>query len=336
MSIQIKSVEYHLPDRAVSNEELSQQHPEWNVVKVGEKSGVYNRYISEADETAFDLSIKAVEKIFFNNTIQKDEIDGIIFCTQSPDYIMPSNAFLIHKHFDFGRHVWAFDYNLACSGYVYGLAIARGMIETGMGKNILLITADTYSKYINTEDRSTSVLFGDGAAATIISKATDDDGVIDIVLSASGEVFDSFYIPAGGCRIPKSLETKTASEDQSGNIRTMEDIHMNGFAVWKFISRTVPEQIKALLDKNQYTVDTIDLFLFHQASKLTLDSLVKSLKINPNKVYMNLGEVGNTVSASIPIALKFAERDGMLKRGDTVLISGFGVGLSWGSLILKY
>jgi 3-oxoacyl-[acyl-carrier-protein] synthase-3 len=335
MNIGIECIEYHLPEKLVTNSEMQLLHPNWDIEKVSAKSGVFKRHIASISETAFDLASEAIEKLFLNNNIDKKDIDGIIFCTQSPDYIMPSNAFLVHKHFKFNSRVWAFDYNLACSGYVYGISIARGMIMSGMGKKVLLVNADTYSKYIHPEDRSTSVLFGDGAAASIISER-ESDGIMDILLASSGEEFDSFYIPAGGCRIPLSEITKELVFDHSGNPRTLENIHMNGFAVWKFISRTVPEQIVNILDKNNLALEDIKLFVFHQASKLTLDSLIKSLNIDSNKVYLNLDKVGNTVSASIPIALKFAEIDGKLNKGDLVLISGFGVGLSWGSIIINY
>ncbi|MBL0145303.1 MAG: ketoacyl-ACP synthase III [Chitinophagaceae bacterium] len=214
------------------------------------------------------------------------------------------------------------------------MAIVRGMIMTGMGQNVLLITADTYSKYINKNDRATSVLFGDGAAVTLISKS-ENDGIIDISLASSGNEYESFYIPSGS-RIPKSEVTKLEQTDNSGNIKTLENIHMNGFAVWKFISKTVPEQVNELLTKNNLGVNDISLFVFHQASMLTLDSLIKALKIDNSKVFINITNIGNTVSASIPIALKDAENEGRLKRGDLVLLSGFGVGLSWGSLIMKY
>lgn len=335
MNVGIGSIEYFLPGNLVTNAQLQQTHPNWDITRVGEKSGVFQRYIANSDETAFDLACAALDRLFSNGKIEKREIDGIIFCTQSPDFIMPSNAFLLHKKYEFSNKVWAFDYNLACSGFVYGLAIARGMIQTGMANKILLVTADTYSKYIHPEDRSTSVLFGDGAAVTIISKR-DLPGILDISLSASGSEYDSFYIPAGACRIPKDQNTKETLTDHSGNQRTLEHIHMNGFAVWKFISRTVPEQISSVLNDSNIGLEEIDLFVFHQASKLTLDSLVKSLKIDEHKVYMNLSQVGNTVSASIPIALKFAENEGRLKPGNLVLLSGFGVGLSWGTCILKF
>ncbi len=330
----IKTIEYYLPEKAVANEDLQLLHPDWDMEKVASKSGVYARHIASTGETALDLAIKAVQKIFDAGSISKEAIQGIMFCTQSPDFIMPSNAFLIHKHFGFSHNVWAFDYNLACSGFIYGVTIARGMIETGMGKNILLITADTYSRYINPEDRSTSVLFGDGAAATIVAEM--EMGIIDVSLASAGSEYESFYIPAGGCRLPKNETTGQPRTNHSGNQTSAEEINMNGFGVWKFISRTVPIQIKELLQRNNLAIEDIQFFGFHQASKMTLDSLFKALGVPPEKWYMNMQNIGNTVSASIPIALHQATLSGKLKKGDLVVLSGFGVGLSWGSLLMRY
>jgi 3-oxoacyl-[acyl-carrier-protein] synthase-3 len=335
MGVYIKAIEYHLPEKIITNDDLQLAHPGWDVTKVAEKSGVLSRHVAGSTETAFDLACQAVEKLFNKGEIKKEAIQGILFCTQSPDYIMPSNSFLIHKHFGFNESVWSFDFNLACSGYIYGLSIARGMIETNMAENILLINADTYSKYIHPEDRSTKVLFGDGAAASIIAKE-QNRGIIDLVLASSGKDYEAFYIPNGGNRHPKVSDSKELYSDNGEICIPPENIQMNGFAIWKFVSRVVPKQISELLQKNNIDIGSIAFFGFHQASKMTLDALTKALKIDPNKVFINLTNVGNTVSASIPIVLKDAELCGKLKRGDLVLLSGFGVGLSYGSLIMIY
>jgi 3-oxoacyl-[acyl-carrier-protein] synthase-3 len=334
MNIEIRKIEYYLPQNEVSNAQLQILNPDWDMNKLAEKTGVLNRHIADKNETAFDLACKACEKLFLDNDI-KESIDGIIFCTQSPDYIMPSNAFLIHKKFDFKKNVFAFDYNLACSGFVYGLVISRGLIATSVAQNILLINADTYSKYINPRDRSARILFGDGASVTVVSKA-ENEGLLDVMLASSGKDFESFYIPAGGCRLPKNAKTLIQQVDNSGNVHSDEDIHMNGFGVWKFIASEVPRQINDILKRNNISIADIDLFVFHQASYLTLDSLVKGLKIKWEKVFSNIAAIGNLVSASIPIALKDAQSKGKLKKGDLVLISGFGVGLSWGTIILRF
>lgn len=335
MGLVIKQIEYYLPEKVVTNKDLAKENPDWDIEKTEGKSGVKSRHIADSNQTALDLAIKAVEKILSTDNDVKDQIHAIIFCTQSPDYIMPSNSFLIHKYFNFSEDVWAFDYNLACSGYIYGLAISRGILETSLAKNILLITSETYSKYLNPKDRSTNILFGDGAAASIISIGKQR-GFIDVILSSNGEKFETFYIPAGGSKLPKDIHTKETTIDHSGNVRNLENIHMNGFAVWQFISKKVSEQISKILVRNNLSVNDIDLFVFHQASKLTLDSLIKTLNIKKDKVFVNLKDIGNTVSSSIPIALKDAKDNGRLKRGDLILLSGFGVGLSWGSIIMEY
>jgi len=334
MGLKINKIEYYLPERVITNDSLANELQYFDVERIEEKSGVKSRHIANNDQTALDLAVKAVEKIL-SSGFDKDQIQGIIFCTQSPDYIMPSNSFLIHKHFNFNQDVWCFDYNLACSGYIYGLVIARGFIETGLAKNILLITSETYSKYLNQKDRSTRIIFGDGGAASIISDY-NGQGIIDVILSSSGDKYNTFYIPAGGSRHPKDIHTKKTTVDNSGNVKSLENIHMDGFAVWQFISKNVSEQISKLLKRNNLSVNDIDLFILHQASKITLDSLVKVLKIKEDKVFYNLKYVGNTISASIPIAIKDAEDKGRLNRGDLILLSGFGVGLSWGSIIIKY
>ena len=335
MNIQIKHIEYYLPGSPITNSELGKLNPNWDMDKTADKTGVYSRHFAKPDETAYDLAIQACEKLFANNSIDKDEIDGIIVCTQSPDYIMPSNAFLIHKHFNLKHNVLAFDINLACSGYSYGLVLAASLINSAVAKNILLVTSDTYSKFINKGYRSAYTLFGDGAAVTMLS-ASPSSQIIDSALYTSGKDYKVFYVPAGGVKLPKSPETSIEHTDNSGNIRSDNDIYMDGFSVWKFIQATVPKQINELLSKNNLTKDDISMFFFHQASKMTLESLTKAMKIPEEKAFSNIEYVGNTVSSSIPICIKDAIDKDLIKRGDLLLLSGFGVGLSWGSVLLRY
>ena len=181
------------------------------------------------------------------------------------------------------------------------------------------------------------MLFGDGAAVSLISDSDDNkSGIIDVLCSTAGKDHEKFMIPAGGCRIPLSAKTKEAETDSSGNVRSGENIHMDGWGILVFINSKVPKQIREILKRNNLTTDDISLYVFHQASKMALDSLAKILKIKPEKVYENIGSVGNTVSASIPIALKDAFEEGKIKKGDKVFICGFGVGLSWASAIIQY
>jgi len=335
MGIIISDIEYHLPNILLTNTQIKKSHPSWDVDKISLKTGVYNRHISEQGETAYDLSVHAVKKLLNNSNIRKEDIGGIIFCTQSPDYIMPSNSFLIHKEFNFPSNVWCFDYNLACSGYIYGLAIARGLLDTKMANHILLINADTYSKYINSDDRSTSLLFGDGSAASILTFC-DEDSLLDIALASDGSAYQSFYIPAGGIRTPYSDNTSIEIQDIVGNFKSKENIHMDGKKVFNFISKTVPIQISNLLKKNNLEINDISQFIFHQASMFTIDALINTLGLDISKCFINIENIGNTVSASIPIALKNAIDQGKIKKGDIILLSGFGVGLSWGTTLLKF
>jgi len=338
MSIKIQTIEYALASNILNNDQLKDENPQRDLTGVFSKSGVKLRYVASDNETALDLSKKACDKLFDNSDMEKHEIDGVIYCTQTPDYLLPSNAFLIHDYLGLREDVIAFDYNLACSGYIYGLAIANGFLETGLAGNILLINSDTYSKIVNKKDLSTRVLFGDAAAVTIVSNTNKNEvsKVIDISLASSGKHFNTFYIPAGGFKTPKSEKTSIEDKDKSGNIRSAENIHMDGFNVWKFISYAVPKQINKLLKKNKIEVKDIKLFLFHQASQMTLDSIVKALDVKDEQLFINIESIGNTVSASIPIALKDAVSKGKLSRGDLIILCGFGVGLSWGSILMRY
>lgn len=335
MRVKITDIAYYLPEHTVTNQDLHEENPTWNVKHVEEPAGVVKRQIAREDETALDLSFQACKKLFSRNKEALNRVDGIIFCTQSKDYIMPPNSCILHKMLDLPEQVFAFDFNLACSGYIYGIALAQGLIFSGTAKTILLINADTYSKYIHKHDRSARVLFGDGAAVSLITISDSTQGIIDIQCATSGKGYDKFIIPAGGCRMPKSKDTSVTHTDDSGNVRTPENIHMDGMGILAFVNSKVPQQIRSTLTHNKLTIDDIDLFIFHQASKVALDSLSRILTIKPDKVFRNLREIGNTVSASIPIALKDALDRGRIARGDIVLASGFGVGLSWGTAIIE-
>ena len=336
MRIRIEQIAYYLPQRVVTNQELHEENPSWNISRIEKRTGVLKRHIAGDDETALDLSYQACEKLFIEASGLRSKVDAIICCTQSGDYVMPPNSCILHDMLDLPDDVFAFDFNLACSGFIYGLALAQGLICSGIASNILLVTADTYSKYIHQGDRSTRSLFGDGAAVTWLTGSDSPQGLIDIQCSTSGKGHDKFIVPAGGCRIPKSPETSRPETDYSGNVRTAENIHMDGMGILHFARSKVPPQVRRILARNEMTIDDIDLFVFHQASKIALDSLVRSLNIPSDKAFQNLHEVGNTVSASIPIALKHAMESGKVTPGAKVVLCGFGAGLSWGTALLVF
>ena len=334
MNLIIKSIEYYLPTTIVTNYDLEKEYPDWDLNNIAKKSGVFERHIASDDETAFDLSIKACDKLFQKN--DKNELGGIIYCTQSADYIMPPNSFLLHKHLGLKDEVFAFDFNHACTGFIYSLAMANAFVNSGMAKQILIVTADTYSKYINKKDRSTRVLFGDGAAATIVKVSNTRRGIIDIELGSSGSGYNKFWIPAGGLRLPKSDSTSVVIKDDIGNKRTQNDIEMDGFGVWSFINSVAPKQVNRLLKKNNIDKTNVNQFIFHQASLMTLESIMKILKLNEENVFINIHNIGNTVSASIPIAIKDAIDKDKIDIGSTIILSGFGVGLSYGAILMEF
>jgi len=330
----LKAISVALPDSVVTNTEMNDIHPEWRMDLVESKTGVSQRHIAGQGETALDLAETACRKLLSANEGLSERIDGIIFCTQTPDYIMPPNACLLHEKLELGDGVMAFDTSLACSGYVYSLVIAQGLIATGMCTNILVVTADTYSKLINTGDRSAQCLFGDGAAATWMASC-HDAGILDAICETSGSDYRNFFIPAGGMRQPSTPKNRDEVVDASGSRRSPNDIHMNGMGVLSFANTKVPHQIRRLLERNALSVDDIDLVVFHQASKLALDSLTRLLGFSERQVFRNLVTVGNTVSASIPIALSQAFLEGRARPGDLVLLCGFGVGLSWATMLVR-
>ncbi len=335
MKAKIESIAYYLPEYILSNEDLEKENPAWNRDLLESRTGVRFRHIAQEHETALDLAVRACEKLFRENIGLKEKVDGIIFCTQSADYIMPPNACILHKTLDLSENVFAFDCNLACSGYIYGLALAQGLICSDVAKNILIVNSDTYSKYIHKDDRSVRSLFGDAAAVSWVRASDTNQGILDIQCATSGEHYDKFIIPAGGCRMPKSDKTNQVMVDDNGNKRTLEKIHMDGLGILGFVNSKVIEQVQWILKRNQLRLDDIKLFIFHQASKVALDSLSQLLGINSDKIFQNLRDVGNTVSASIPMALSLALKTQKLSAGDKVILSGFGVGLSWGTALIE-
>lgn len=333
MPLFIRDIACHLPERVLTNAELGRTFPQWDMKQVEQRAGVVERHVVSENETALDLAIAACETLLARRPGLREKVDGLIFCTQSEDYILPANSALLHRRLELSDKVFAFDFNLACSGYIYGLMIAEGLLSTGTCKNILLVTADTYSKYIHAEDRSARVLFGDGAAVSWLSGEGPGLRLVGGKCETSGKHYAKFMIPAGGCRLPRTAETATVTADANGNRRSLENIKMDGMGVLTFVNTHVPPQLHGLLDSLNLGWDEIGLTIFHQASKMALDSLGRILKIPAEKTFSNLDRVGNTVSASIPMALRQAFDEGRVPPGK-VLLCGFGVGLSWGSCVL--
>ncbi|MFZ6646244.1 3-oxoacyl-ACP synthase III family protein [Undibacterium sp. TJN25] len=332
----IQAVEYHLPASILSNKELAGVFQEWSAEKILEKTGVYERHIAADGETAADLAYLAANKLFDSNNIEKSGIDFLIFCSQTPDYFLPSSACLLQDRLNLPTSCAALDINIGCSGYVYGLSLSKGLIETGIAKNVLLLTADTYSKLIHPKDRSVRTLFGDGAAATLISSVESLNSKLGpFVLGTNGAGAKNLIVPSGGFRERHRLEATAEYTDESGNTRSKVNLFMDGPEVMNFTLSSVPKVFRQLLESAGKTIDEVDHVIFHQANQFMLEALRRKIKIPPEKFIIEMDTVGNTVSSTIPIAIARAKKSGQIKAGDTALLLGFGVGYSWGGTIAE-
>ncbi len=274
-------------------------------------------------------------KLFSKHPKLKDSVNVLLFCTQTPDHWIPSNACILHGRLGLSDAVSAFDLNMSCSGYIYGLEIARNYILSGSAENVLLITADTYSKYIHPNDRATRVLFGDGAAVTWITKSDTSAGIIDVQCGTQGKDFDAGIVPAGGCRMPFNSETSVEFEDRSGNIKTKQNLHLDGIRIFLFTKSKVPGLVKDMLSRNSMSVGDIDKYVFHQASLSILQSIAKFIGLDQHQTINTLEKIGNTVSSSIPITLAIGFESEQIKKNDKIILAGYGAGLSWGVALIN-
>lgn len=329
----IKAIQYYLPEKIKTNEDLVKDFPEWDAVKVSKKVGINQRHIAAEDETAGDLAYHAAIKLFNEYNIDPATIDFLLFCTQSPDYFLPPTACILQNRLGIPTSAGAFDYNLGCSGCIYGLATAKGLIAAGIAKNVLLLTGETYSKYLHPSDKSNISIFGDGAAACLIS--TDGFAKIgDFVLGTDGNGAENLIVKTGASR--QKMLTGLSVEDEEGHIWYDDYLYMNGGAIFNFTLEAVPTMLQSILNKNNLKKEDVDYFLFHQANKYMLDTIRKICGLPAEKFYINLTDIGNTVSSTVLIGLKDCIDNGIIKKGDNVVISGFGVGLSYGATLLKF
>lgn len=329
----IKAISYYLPEKVVNNEELVKEFPEWSIEKVAQKVGVDSRHLAAHDETAGDMAEKAARKLFEEYQIDPTTVDFVMLCTQSPDYFLPSTACVLQDKLGIPTSAGAFDYNLGCSGCVYGMAMAKGLITAGIAKNVLLLTAETYNKYLHTSDKSNRSIFGDGAAACLIST----EGFAEIgefILGTDGSGANNLIVKTGASR--QKVATGQFVEDDEGHIWYDDYLYMNGGAIFNFTLDAVPVMMKGILEKNGLEKDDIDYYVFHQANKFMLNTIRKVCVLPKDKFYVNLSTTGNTVSSTVLIGLKDCMENNFIKAGDKVMISGFGVGLSWGGTILYF
>ena len=335
MNAVIAAIDFHLPERVLTSAGLAAEFPGWSVEKIQSKTGIEERHIAGPDEFASDLAVAAAEKLFSGGT-GRESVDALLYCTQSPDYFLPSTACVLQHRLGLRTEIAALDFNLGCSGFVYGLGLARGLIQSGQAKRVLLVTADTYSKFIHPGDRSVRTLFGDAAAATVVD-AMDGPGGLSgpFVYGTDGSGAENLIVPAGGLRRPR-VENAEVLTDEAGNQRTLNHLFMNGPEIFNFTLRVVPATVASLLEKAGLLQDDVDLFVFHQANQYMLEHLRKRLGVPAEKFVVSMRNCGNTVSSTIPIALKLAVESGQLRGGMRVMLLGFGVGYSWGGTIMEW
>ena len=305
----IAAIEYFLPKNRENNKDFKKNNPKVNIDRIKEKTGINNRYISSKNETVIDISVKAVNKIL--KKFPKEKIDFLILVSQTSNYRIPTTACIIQNKLNLKKDIIAFDMNLGCSGFIYALRMASSLIESKQVNNGIIICADTYTKHISKTNTACRPIFSDAAAAVLVSKSkTNKIGPFE--LGADGSGADALELPS---------ETN--------------EIIMNGAKVLTFAMDVVPTNVEKLLKKIKTKKNKINKFIFHQASKYILDNINRRLSIKKGMTYENYSKVGNTISASIPIALKDACTKRKISNNNNI-IAGYGVGLSWGSALIKW
>ncbi len=318
MKSYLKHISVYLPDRNVTNEDIAEMFPSWESSKIFEKVGIKNRYVADSKEGVADMAVAAIRNLQIETGIDLSQIDYFLLCTQSPDYQIPTTACIVQHRVGLSNNCGAIDINQGCSGYIYGLSLASALVSSGIANNVLLVTADVYSKHIHNSDKGNMSLFGDAATASLISS----DGKYEIgkfSLGTDGSGYDKLIIKNSG------LFSKSLNQDDPENF-----LFMDGAAVFDFTAKRIPQLIEENLVLNGLAKDDINLFVFHQANTFMLNFLRNRIKIEKNRFLINMENYGNTVSSSIPLAFK----DSFDGENRNVMMVGFGVGLSWGAVVL--
>jgi 3-oxoacyl-[acyl-carrier-protein] synthase-3 len=335
MRAHISQIDYHLPEAVLDNSELAAVFGDWSAEKIADKTGISQRRIAAKGECASDLAFAAADKLLTSAAIERSAVDFLLLCTQSPDYFLPTTACLLQSRLGLSTKCGALDFNLGCSGYVYGLGLAKGLIESGQARNVLLLTGETYSKYIHPGDRSVRTLFGDAGSATLVQgRQSSEESIGPFIYGTDGAGAENLIVSGGAHR--HVCAASNSDEGAEGSTPGPANLYMNGAEIFSFTLKSVPAAVNAILQKSGLAIDHIDLFVFHQANEFMLKHLRNKIGIPEDKFVVAMKDVGNTVSATIPIALKESVESGRLKEGMTVLLVGFGVGYSWGANILKW
>lgn len=324
-SVGISGVGSFVPEKILTNYDLMEMvdtSDEWIV----ERTGIRERRIGSKDISTSDLGTEAAKRALKDANLKPEDIDLIIVATITPDHLFPSTACIIQDKLK-ATNAAAFDINAACTGFVYGVVAGASFVKSGMYDRVLVIGGENLSKIIDWKDRNTCVLFGDGAGACVLERCDEGYGILSFELGSDGEGREVLIQPGGGSKTPAS---QRSVED---NLHTLK---MDGREVFKFAVRTMERTSKIVIERANLQVKDIDLLIPHQANIRIIDAARKKLDLPMDRIYVNLDRYGNMSSASIPVALDEAMRDKKIKKGDNILLVGFGAGLTWGSLILKW
>ena len=325
MKAYIKKIEYYLPEKVEENP----------AGRLRKKTGIERRHICREGEIASDLAVKAAEKLFASG-VEKKSIEYLILCTQSPDYYLPTTACLLQHRLGLPTSIGAVDYNLGCSGYIYGLGLAKGLIESNQVRNVLLLTAETYSKYIHSDDNAVRPLFGDGATATLITAVdTDVEGIFGITYGTDGSGGKNLIVPVGGMKQPYAATELEDLYDHYGNHRTNRNLYMSGSAIMNFTLENIPGMVDEILGKTGLKREDVDYYVFHQANHFMLEFLQEKCSLTDCPYWNDVRNYGNTVSSSVPIALHDMLHANVDKKMANVMLAGFGVGLSWAGCMVN-
>ena len=321
----IKAISTYLPPTVEDNRNFISER---SIKKIG----ILERHIVTT-ESAGDLAISAAEKLFAEYKIDRNETDFILLCVQHPDHLGPHTSAHLQHLLGLSKNVGTMDISHGCAGYIYGLAAAKGLIETGLAKKILFITSSVYTKYINEKDLATRPVFGDGATATWIEGVEGKENLSAFVFGTDGEKFDKLIIPVGGSKMMPRDNPETFLTDESGNVRSNYEIFMDGSAIAYFTLREVPPLIENVLSKAELKREDLDYCIFHQANKFMLEHLRVKAELENVPYHNDISHTGNLVSGSVPLAIEQVIKSVGTKNLRRVMLAGFGVGLSWAACI---
>jgi 3-oxoacyl-[acyl-carrier-protein] synthase-3 len=323
-----------VPENIVSNEQLQAENPDWDMPRIEAKVGIKARHVAPQNVTAGDLAYAAGCKLLETSGVDRHSIDFLLFCTQSPDYFLPATACVLQNRLHLATDCAALDFNQGCSGYVYGLRLAESLIASGNAKRVILLTGETYSKFVHPRDRSVRVLFGDAATATLVDDTGPGAKILAGCLGTDGSGAENLIVRAGGMRSRGQSGEPPKEAEQQNCAHGPEALFMDGQELFLFTLRRIPPLVNATAKLNGCALEDVDWFIFHQANAFMNEHIRTKLKIPKEKAPIVLEDVGNTVSNTIPLTL---HRTGnRFKPGQKLMLVGFGVGYSWGACMIEW